>query len=423
MSDTDVLILNEGNWWDDYSQQKYLLIILTLTKNNVSFIDVFMLAASRLCKRGEFILRFERGLPSHEKLLDAAGIYDFKLITNRQKLATQYVFRFDGRVTKSGYQMALTSNYSESCRSLFKEVFNHTISTEFWSWKYPKDKNVSSVVALNGDEVVAHYGLCHRNAIYNGLELGFAQACDVMVTPSSRGAMSSSVFYELVKLGEKPFYAENSPVSVIYGFPHGRHYKLGARLKLYEPISPIMEVVYQFDRLDNTFNSALDDALDNTALNNCALDNITQSEVGPTLKQGVESALSIMKGSKDTLLLARSYLYILQRYVYHPEFKYQIYCVDSCYFVIKQAGKKILLMDYLGELVFYPQRLMLLVSFLAERFPGYSLNLWCLEDVSTTFIAPDKVVDTGAVFVCKKYSSNLPNFNRWWISMGDTEFM
>jgi hypothetical protein len=65
-----------------------------------------------------------------------------------------------------------------------------------------------------------------------------------MVASNERGAITSSVFYELVQLGEKPFFALDSNISVIYGFPHGRHYRLGARLRLYEPVSPIFEVVF-----------------------------------------------------------------------------------------------------------------------------------------------------------------------------------
>lgn len=413
MTDADVLILYGDTWHDDFSQQKYQLIILTLPNGDVSFIDIFMLAASRLYEKGEFILRFEKSLTSHEHLIDAASTFDFKLITNKHKLAMQYVFRYDGKATKPGYQIALASTYSDSCQDLFENVFGHKISKEFWSWKYRRDQEVHSVVALANNKAVAHYGLCDRGATYNGVELGFSQACDVMVDSSSRGSIASSVFYELVKLGEKPFYAENSSVNVIYGFPHGRHYKLGARLKLYEPVSPIMEVVFEIPKShrENTTES-IGDSL------NIGLVDITNEP-----KEKFDIALTAMFSAKGTLLLQRNHHYILQRYVFHPQFKYDIYCYSDSYFVIKITDNKIFLMDYFGELELYFGKLDGFVAFLSRQYPGYTISLWCLKDISSLFINPQNIVDTGAVFVCKKYTPNLPTFKQWWITMGDTEFL
>jgi hypothetical protein len=151
---------------------------------------------------------------------------------------------FVGERLNLGSKWLNRKNYSDCCLSLFKDAFGSTISDKFWHWKYPKDKKINSVVALKGNKAIAHYGLCDRRAVYNNVSYGFSQAADVMVASNERGAITSSVFYELVQLGEKPFFALDSNISVIYGFPHGRHYRLGARLRLYEPVSPIFEVVF-----------------------------------------------------------------------------------------------------------------------------------------------------------------------------------
>lgn len=404
----DILISNSETWRDDSGDGKYRVIHLSLNSNDISSTDLFMLAASRLYHQGEFIIRVGSDR-LYADLLEVAALFDFKLISGRNNKTNQYIFRFDGRQTKLGYQMAPSAAYSDQCISLFKNAFDSSISVQFWDWKYPQDKAVKSVVALKNNKAVAHYGLCDRKAIYNNTVLGFSQASDVMVAPDERGSISSSVFYELVQLGEKPFYSKASDISVIYGFPHGRHYKLGARLKLYQPVSPIMNVIFKIPAT-NTNDSKL-------------VPKAELIEISPVAEANINSALQRMFSIKDVLLLQRSYQYLLQRYVFHPIFKYSIYCFDGCYFVIKVTNKKIFLMDYFGDIDSYAINIEGFVSALAIQYSGTELQLWCLEDVAALFINPQTTVNTGAVFVCKKYTSDLPSFKRWWITMGDTEFL
>ena len=411
MIDSDsILILTDMAWFDDYSHRKYHCIHLTVTNANISNVDLFMLAASRLYHNGEFLIKLSSPL-GYDNLTSMAINFDFERINTNQIISTQLVFRFCGRETKLGFQMAQSRSYSDHCLSLFEDAFESSISDKFWHWKYPKDKAVNSVVALKNNKAVAHYGLCDRNALYNDRVFGFAQASDVMVAPGERGAISSSIFYELVQLGEKPFYAPDSNISVIYGFPHGRHYKLGARLKLYEPVSPIFEVV--FDIPDGSKSEGLAPTSIEVELVKLNVDS----------KAGIEHLWKSMTSSANVLLLERSYLYLLQRYAFHPEYKYSIYHFENCYFIIKISGDKIFLMDYLGLIESYADNLVLFISFLSKISLGRKLHLWCLEDISTLFIEPIQIMDTGAVFVCKKYSSDLPDLKRWWITMGDTEFL
>jgi hypothetical protein len=411
MVDPDrVLILSDIAWFDDYCQQKYHCIHLTVTNTNISAVDLFMLAASRLYHDGEFLIKLSspQGCSS---LISMAVNFDFERINTNQTVSNQLVFRFCGRETKLGFEMAQSRNYSDYCLSLFEDAFESTISDKFWHWKYPKDKAVNSVVALKDNKAIAHYGLCDRRAAYNNISYGFSQAADVMVAPGERGAIASSIFNELVQLGGKPFYAADSNVSVIYGFPHGRHYKLGARLKLYEPVSPIFEVVF--------------DISTSTGSNERASPSVEADliEFDANTKSDIESALALMFSAPDLLLLERSYLYLLQRYIFHPEFKYKIYRYENCYFVIRVDGDKIFLMDYMGPVDDYVEKLDGFIAFLSKQGLASKLHLWCLKYISTLFINAESVSDTAAVFVCKKYTSDLPEFKRWWITMGDTDFL
>jgi hypothetical protein len=405
-----LLIVTDLAWFDDYSQQKYHCIHLTVTHANISEVDLFMLAASRLYHKGEFLIKLSTPL-GYNNLTSMATKFNFERINTHQTLSNQLVFRFSGRETKIGFQMAQSKNYSDCCLSLFKDAFGSTISDKFWHWKYPKDKAINSVVALKGNKAIAHYGLCDRRAVYNNASYGFSQAADVMVAPNERGAITSSVFYELVQLGEKPFYASDSNISVIYGFPHGRHYRLGARLKLYEPVSPIFEVVFDIPACTE-FNEDVNDIVD-----------AERVDLNIDTKSDIESVLKLMFSAPDVLFLDRSYVYLLQRYVFHPEYEYKIYRFENCYFVIKVAGDRIFLMDYIGSIDDYAEKLDGFIVFLSQQGFAGKLQLWCLKDFSALFINPNHVNDTGAVFVCKKYTSDLPDFKQWWVTMGDTEFL
>lgn len=408
----DFLILDDLDWYNDYSDKKYKLIHLTIDRFDFVTEDLFLLAASRLYSRGELIVKMKAG-NRHQSLLDLASVYEFDLVDSSEYVFQRnYVFRFNGKQFKSGYSVMQAKLHLDDCIALFKEVFGTTMSREFWLWKYPKDKVAHSVVALRNNRVVAHYGFCSRNALYNGSVFGATQACDSMVASSDRGFISSSIFNELIKLGERVFYSKLSPVSIAYGFPHGRQYKLGARLKLFTPISAIWEVIFSIP--NNVVNGPTSDAdyLD------CKLVEAVSSE-----RDRIDVALEIMFSEKDTLLLKRDFQYLLHRYVYHPVFNYEIYRIENCYFIIKVSHGKLFLMDYFGAGDVYGQKLDIFISYLSKLYPGQTLHLWCLDDALSLFINPKKVVDTGAVFVNKRYSSSLPDFKRWWITMGDTDFL
>lgn len=408
---SEVLFLTGEQWYDDYSAKKFRFIHLTLSQMNISTTDLFMLAASRIYPQGEFIIRID-GVNNESDILDKASAFDFSIVARNHSTglrSQQYTFRFNGEETRQGYELAQACFFTDGCIDLFKGVFGAAISTRFWHWKYPRNKKARSVVALKNNKVVAHYGFCDRNAVYNNATWGASQACDVMVAPKDRGAIKSSIFYELAKLGEQPFYTDNS-ISIIYGFPHGRSYKLGARLKLYAPVSPILEVIFN-----------IPGETSNDSGSHCSSGELIA--VSSSEKKEIEIALQSMFSVKDTFLLKRDYQYLLQRYVHHPEYHYDIYRFQGSYFIIKAADGKIFLMDYWGDLTAYTQNLDAFIHSLSSRYAGYALHLWCLEDISTSFINPHKVVNTGAFFVCRRYSDNLPDIKHWWITMGDTEFL
>jgi hypothetical protein len=105
VNENSVLIVTDKAWFDNYSQQKYHYIHLTVNDTNISDVDLFMLAASRLYHKGEFLIKLNTPL-GYDHLMSMATKFDFERINTHQTLSNQLVFRFCGRETKLGFQMA-----------------------------------------------------------------------------------------------------------------------------------------------------------------------------------------------------------------------------------------------------------------------------------------------------------------------------
>lgn len=413
---TCTLFLTSENWFEDFSLCKYQLVHLTINDQNLSVINIFMLASSRLRSKGVLIVRFrDLSFFSGSSFVSMARAFSFENLTSSNNYSGQMIFRFDRRETKLGYQMQQASTVSDGCIALFSAVFGSVISKEFWHWKYPVDKDVFSFAAIKDNRVVAHYGFCNRSLMYNNTALLGAQACDVMVSSRERGALSNSIFNELFRLGERVFYSENSAISVAYGFPHGRHYKLGARLKLYSPVSAISQAT--FDIPNSNVHKNLHKV---NVLNSIGIQTVN--------KKHLNALLQVMTSSRDTVVLNRDYLYLLGRYAHHPEYNYDIYELEECYFVLKVEGSQIFLMDYIGALDRFMNNIDHFIFLLSYQYSGKRLHLWCLERVANEiaefqFSTTKKVIGTGAMFVIRTYSEANSDFKQWWISMGDAEFL
>lgn len=406
MNPDDVLILSKYKYLECCSNKKYRVIILNDIVINDCLFDIFMLSASRLATGGELTLRFCGDLSFASRIKNVAITFGFDLPSSSNPQASQITFSFLGREAKNEVQMARSTRYADSCIMLFESVFGHSISREFWYWKYPLSRDVKSVVALEGQTVISHYGLCDRAGVYNSKEYNFLQAADVMVSPSHRGRLSSSIFSELVQFGERPFYRDTSDIGLIYGFPHGKAYRLGKRLKHYQPVSSIYEVTFNIVQMSKSAEGFVE-----------------AFSYDPGLESEVRAACLDMMQTKDVLLLRRDYNYLLRRYFFHPEYNYRVFKSDCCFFVVRVLDDKLFLMDYFGCLSSYSSNLRLFISYLSNLFSGFTLQLWCLESILSSFESSASVVDTGAYFVYKEYKSNLPEFNTWWITKGDTDFL
>ena len=115
----------------------------------------------------------------------------------------------------------------DGIRSLFALCFGKELSHEEWSWKYKGSPwGGTAVVAVDGEEIIAHYGGLRMKFRYQDRTFEVFQPCDVMTHPKFRARIFSKKG-AMVRAGEY-FYATN-PMDFAFGFPSERHAILGTR--------------------------------------------------------------------------------------------------------------------------------------------------------------------------------------------------
>ncbi|MCX8031516.1 MAG: GNAT family N-acetyltransferase [Thermodesulfovibrionales bacterium] len=118
-------------------------------------------------------------------------------------------------------------------RKLFFECFNKELSYDEWLWKYKKSPwKSASIVALDGENIVAHYGAIKTMFYYKGKTFTVYQPCDVMTHPKYRAKFFSHKGL-MVKTAE--YFFSNYEMDFAYGFPSERHALLGTKKLNYTP--------------------------------------------------------------------------------------------------------------------------------------------------------------------------------------------
>jgi hypothetical protein len=128
--------------------------------------------------------------------------------------------------------------------ALFVSAFGHTMPASLWHWKYD-DQCKPGILAHAAGKAVAHYGGLPRVVWLRGVQHDAVQIGDVMVDPDMRGIltrrgpfMRSAFTFLQDKTGlGKPF-------RLAFGFPSGRHAKLGEKLGLYGLVDDLFEAIW-----------------------------------------------------------------------------------------------------------------------------------------------------------------------------------
>ncbi|MBH2042943.1 MAG: GNAT family N-acetyltransferase [Comamonadaceae bacterium] len=121
----------------------------------------------------------------------------------------------------------------EELLELFQKVFGHDMPISQWRWKYT-DASTRGMLLRRGNMAVAFFGGMPRPVHGPSGALTAVQNGDVMVLPGERGVFSrKGALYHVAAAFFEKMVGPSQPYAFAFGFPSGRHFKLGIKLGLY----------------------------------------------------------------------------------------------------------------------------------------------------------------------------------------------
>lgn len=303
------------------------------------------------------------------------------------------------------------------CRSLFHRSFGHEISPEMWAWKYA-DGRGRAVIARNGERIVAHYAGTSRRIAFMDTDLRALQVCDVMVDPAERAVMTrKGAFFQVASAWLEAYHGYYGDHSLAFGFPNRRAMRLGEALGLYTEVAQIAEV-----------NWTPLEPRHGIATHAVVLDqNMDHSALFQSLWHEMRQDLA------DRIVVIRDPAYLTYRYFNHPLYRYVLLAIKQRLtgnpiglVVLRPEQDTCRFIDFVGPVAEIPRALAH-----ARRWVGKNgltrLTGWITTRDADRFTAAGVSVHaTGICVPCNTWSESPPPEqirNRWWLTMGDTEFL
>jgi len=303
-------------------------------------------------------------------------------------------------------------------RALFAEIFDHPMSEAHWRWKYG-DHRSSAVGVWEGERLIAHYGGVARDILYFGQPQSAAQICDVMVAPSGRGTLSRQgpLFLSIATYLEDQLGYGN-PHLLGVGFPNLRHWKVAARLALYEgPVGRMLELSWPARR------GLPSPILAVRSLDLARTDDHADAEAcWRAMRIDLEGMIA---GVRDAETLQH-------RYVAHPDKAYRIFVVRRRLggrplglFVLQphtETGCELL--DVVGPVAAIP-RLIAQARRVAASLGEKRLYCWAVDNICAHFGAEAQARDLEIPVPANAWTARPPIdalIGRWWLTGGDTDF-
>jgi len=304
----------------------------------------------------------------------------------------------------------------EGFAALFKDAFNTDISLPLWRWKYAEGRG-HGVIARRGERIIAHYGCTRRRILWRDRPASALQMCDVMVDPRERGVMTKQGAMFLTTATMLELYLGLQPADLPFGFPSGRHERLGERLGLYAEVGRIAEVTWPVadtrPRLQTRARDLNPEAPETAAL--------------------VERLWSAMRRDLgEAIVVVRDWDYLRYRYVEHPAHHYRLVLVSARLsgrplglLVLRELEDRVEWLDVVGPLKSLP-----LCIEQARRLAGLwganSLFCWITRQHLDRFATPEATISDPDVSIPTNAWVEGPPVeqlkDRWWLMSGDTEF-
>lgn len=225
--------------------------------------------------------------------------------------------------------------------ALFQEVFNKSLSTEMWEWKYGEGRG-GGMLAWRGQQLVSAYASVGREILFKGVPANAVQICDVMVKQDQRGVLTrKGPFYQTASAFPEKYVGFGKKYLLGFGFPNKRHMMLAKKLGLYEEVGQLLE--YRWGALKT---------LPSPIFKVRPLGQPDQKTIGK-----IDELWQRMSRAFDEKLIGlRNWLYLDHRYKKHPENSYRIHTVTHRItgklvglMVLKRDKKRMQLMDLVAE--------------------------------------------------------------------------
>jgi len=129
----------------------------------------------------------------------------------------------------------------------YRDAFGHARDAAAWRWAFlhhPLGQRV--MLAVRGETVLAQYAALPCPVWIDGQAHVFGQVVDTLVRRSLRAGLGGSRL--LVRTAEAFFETHGGPDAVFYGWPVGRHQRLGERCLGYETTRCQLALVRGLDR-------------------------------------------------------------------------------------------------------------------------------------------------------------------------------
>jgi hypothetical protein len=265
---------------------------------------------------------------------------------------------------------------------------------------------------------VAHYGCVSRRIRFLGQSARAVQICDVMVDPAERAVMTKTgAFFQAASASQESIIGFEGRHVCGYGFPNHRAMVLGRRAGLYAEVEQLVEV--RWPPRAGGRPSLLTTARPVARVRDHA--------------QSLDKLWDSMANDLARLIVGiRDVDYLHYRYEQNPQFAYRLFLVRNRVsgrarglIVLRPDGEICRLIDVVGPLRDLP----LLVEYarrIADRW-GLPLVTWITSQQAHWFNTPDaEKKPTGIHIPGNCYLERVPVSelrDRWWLMMGDTDFM
>lgn len=314
-------------------------------------------------------------------------------------------------------------------RTLFAQVFGHSMSDALWRWKYDAGRGIATGTRDEQGRLLAHYGGTARALQVNGVAVSAVQLGDVMVAAQARGILSRrGPFATAATAFLQHHIGSPSAYALGFGFPNQRHTRLGEKLGLYNALGNVQELSWTCEKTRTSLFFGADSHSTPLDWSDARTDD---------LLNGLWRALS--QDARGFVIPRRDAPWWRHRFANHPEGPYRCWWVHGRWsrrllgaIALRpggQPGANWEILDLLGPTKHW-RAMLCAARFLAQQGEADRLTGW-FSDAVVNIVRSQDVGSIASSQVACPYcvtQQKSPEWagvvatQPWWLTGGDTDF-